>query len=100
LTRALNLKVPFMVSLAGCAGVLLTVALAVLSYDDGFVFVTILGFGMLASGLLLISGAVGAKRLVSLGAEMGGRRNAFFFGIIGVVGVVTALYGAAMLFGV
>jgi hypothetical protein len=98
------LRVPFIVVCAGCAGLLVTIVSAartdVAELGGGLVFNTILGFGMMASGLLLISGAVGAKRLVSHGAAEGARRNSLFFGVVGVIGVVTTLYGAAVFFGV
>ena len=98
------LRVPFIVVCAGCVGLLATVVSAartdVSELGGGLVFNTILGFGMMASGLLLISGAVGARRLVSQGALEGTRRNSLFFGLIGVIGIATALYGVAMFFGV
>jgi hypothetical protein len=98
-----TLRIPFIVACAGGAGALVTVILAARTDTpepgSGFVFITILGYGMIASGLLLVSGAVGAKRLVSQGAAMRERRDALFFWLAGVIGVVATLYGAAVLVG-
>ena len=98
------LRVPFIVVWAGCAGMLITVVSAartdVAELGSGLVFNSILGFGMMASGLLLISGAVGAKRLVSQRGVIAERRNSWFFGVMGVIGVIASLYGALMFFGV
>jgi hypothetical protein len=65
---------------------------------SGLVSQWIVGFGAMASGLLLISGAVGAHRLVSRRAVIAERRNVWFFRVIGVIGVVATLYGATMYF--
>jgi hypothetical protein len=66
---------------------------------SGFVFITILGYGMIASGLLLISAAIGARRLVAQGAAVAERKVSLFFGVVGVIGLAAALYGFAV-FGV
>jgi hypothetical protein len=98
-----GLRVPFLFAFAGFAGLVITVVSAVRTdvteLGGGLVFNTILGSGMMASGLLLISGAVTAKRLVSQRAAERTRRNSWFFGVIGAIGVGVTLYGAAM-FGV
>ena len=98
-----GLRVPFVFAFAGFAGLAITAVSAlrtdVTELGGGLVFNTILGSGLMASGLLLISGAVAAKRLVSQGAVEQTRRNSWFFGVIGVIGVGVTLYGAAM-FGV
>ena len=97
------LRVPFIVVCAGWAGLLVTAVSAVRTdlteLGSGLVFQWIVGFGTMASGLLLISAALGAHRLVSKGAVIGERRNIWFFRVMGVIGVVAALYGALMFFG-
>jgi hypothetical protein len=98
-----GLRVPLVFAFAGVAGLVITVVSAALTevseLGGGLVFNTILGSGMMVSGLLLISGAVAAKQLVSRGDAERTRRNSLFFGVIGVIGVVATVYGAAM-FGV
>ena len=92
-----------MVVCAGWAGLLITVVSAartdLTELGSGLVFQWIVGFGTMASGLLLISAAVGAHRLVSQGTVIVERRNIWFFRVMGVIGVVATLYGATMYFG-
>jgi hypothetical protein len=95
--------VPFILVCAGWAGLLVTVVSAartdLTQLGSGLVLQWIVGFGTMASGLLLISAAVGAHRLVFQRAVIGERRNTWFFRVMGVIGVVAALYGAAIYFG-
>jgi hypothetical protein len=97
------LRVPFIVVCAGLVGLLVTVVSAartdLTDLGSGLVFQWIVGFGTMASGLLLFSAAVGAHRLVSRGAVITVRRNIWFFRVMGVIGVVAILYGATMYFG-
>src|SRR4051812_6251462 len=96
-------RIPLVLVCAGGVGVLGSILLAARTDDtefgSGLVFNTALGFGMLAGGLLLLGGAVGAERIVYEGAAMRSRRNTLFFRISGVVGLAIFLYGAALLSG-
>jgi hypothetical protein len=97
------LRVPFIVVCAGWAGLLVTVVSAartdLTEFGSGLVLQWIVGFGTMASGLLLVSAAIGAHRLVSQHALVGERRNICFFRVMGVIGVVATLYGTAIYFG-
>jgi hypothetical protein len=97
------LRVPFILVCASFVGLLITMVSAartdLTELGSGLVFQWIVGFGTMASGLLLISAAVRAHRLVSQGAVIAERRNVWFFRVMGVIGLVATLYGATMYFG-